>query len=231
VTEEGDEAAPDKPADIPPTRKHDAPAAAASARASLGATDPGGGGQAAAAFPDDGAIAAIVRKLDGYLGQAEQALLFALLASVVLVAAIAAIHDKVVDSHLGRWWHYVVRGGTFSIAMLGAVFATHQQRHLAMDLISRRISPRSRLVLGIVLKLFTIGVAVLLFRSGMHQRDAVGGSESLDLGFAHINDQDIVTTMPIGAAMIILHSLLHLAIDVDYLARGKLLPERARSGH
>ena len=71
----------------------------------------------------------------------------------------------------------------------------------------------------------------LLFQSGLHQRDVAGGSESLNVFGFHINDADIVTTISIGAAMIALHSVLHLIIDVDYLVRGKLPPERARSGH
>jgi TRAP-type mannitol/chloroaromatic compound transport system permease small subunit len=183
-------------------------------------------------YPDDGAVAKNVRKVDGYLGTFEQALTFGLLALVVIVAATAALSDKVGGHQLGRWWHYIVRGGTFSIAMFGAVFATYQQRHLAMDLISRRLTPRGRLILGIVLKLFTVFIAYLLFRSGLKQREVVGGSEHLDVfGLFHINDADIVTTMPIAAAMIMLHCVFHLVIDADYLVRGKLPPERARSGH
>jgi TRAP-type C4-dicarboxylate transport system permease small subunit len=177
-------------------------------------------------FPDDGALSGLVRKVDGYVGLIEQGILFVLLAAVVLTAAMAAIYDKVLHEHLGRWWFTVVRGGTFTIAMLAAAFATHQQRHLAMDLVSRRISPRARLVLGVVLKVFTIVIAALLFRSGMHQRDHVGGTVE-----EFVSDKSIVTMLPIGAALIILHSVLHIVIDVDYLARGKLPPERARSGH
>ena len=38
-------------------------------------------------------------------------------------------------------------------------------------------------------------------------------------------------TLPLGAGLIIFHTALHLVIDADYLARGKLPPERARSAH
>lgn len=177
-------------------------------------------------FPDDGPLSRSVRLVDHALGMLEQALLFALLAAVVLTAAAAALSDKVLHDPIGRWWFTIVRGGTFAIGMFGAVFATHQQRHLAMDLISRRLSPRGRLVLGTLLKLFTIGIAMLLFRSGLHQRDTVGGA-----GDEFISDKTIVTTLPIAAALIILHSVLHIVIDLDYLVRGKLPPEPARSGH
>src|SRR5690349_1572682 len=161
-------------------------------------------------FPDDSATSGMVRKVDGYIGIIEQILLFALLAAVVLTAAGAALSDKILHEPFGRWWFTVVRGGTFTIAMLGAVFATHQQRHLAMDLVSRKIPPRGRLVLAIVLKLFTILIAYLLYKSGMHQRDHVGGTVK-----EFIDDKTIVTMMPIGAALIILHSILHIVIDVD----------------
>jgi TRAP-type C4-dicarboxylate transport system permease small subunit len=177
-------------------------------------------------FPDDGQVARYVRVVDNMVGRIEQALLFALLAAVVLTAASAAFYDKVLGTHLGRWWFTVVRGGTFTIAMFAAAFATHQQRHLAMDLVSRRLTPRARLILSLVLKVFTIGIAIILFRSGMHQRDHVGGTVE-----EFVSDKTIVTMLPIGAALIILHSVLHIIIDVDYLVRGKLPPERQRSGH
>lgn len=177
-------------------------------------------------YPDDGALSGMVRKVDNGVGMIEQAMLFLLLVAVVLTASSAALSDKLFGHHLGRWWFVVVRGGTFTIAMMAAAFATHQQRHLAMDLVSRRLSPRGRLILGMLLKVFTIAIAAVLFRSGMHQRDHVGGVVE-----EFISDKTIVTMLPIGCALIILHSLLHVVIDVDYLFRGKLPPERARSGH
>jgi TRAP-type C4-dicarboxylate transport system permease small subunit len=177
-------------------------------------------------FPDDDAVASGTRAVDRALGLFEQAFLFLLLVIIVCVASAAALSDKIGGHNLGRWWFTVVRGGTFTIALVGAVFATHQQRHLAMDLVSRRLTPRGRLVLGVVLKLFTIGISLLLFRSGLHQRDTIGGN-----GDEFVSDQTIVTALPLAAVLIIVHSVLHLVIDVDYLARGKTPPERARSGH
>ena len=177
-------------------------------------------------YPDDGALSSMVRKVDGGVGMIEQAILFLLLIAIVLTASSAALYDKIFGHHLGRWWFVVVRGGTFTIAMIAAAFATHQQRHLAMDLVSRRLSPRGRLILGMLLKIFTIVIAAVLFRSGMHQREHVGG-----LGDTFISDKTLVTMLPVGCALIILHSLLHIVIDVDYLVRGKLPPERARSAH
>jgi TRAP-type C4-dicarboxylate transport system permease small subunit len=177
-------------------------------------------------FPDDGLLSRWVRIVDNWIGRGEQAALVFVLAAVVFTAAAAALSDKILGEHLGRWWFTTVRGGTFTIAMIAAAFATHQQRHLAMDLVSRNLTPRNRLILGAVLKLFTIAIAAVLLRSGLHQRDHVGGTVE-----EFVSDKTIVTMLPIGAGLIILHSLLHFVIDMDYLVRGKLPPERMRSGH
>jgi TRAP-type C4-dicarboxylate transport system permease small subunit len=186
----------------------------------------------AARFHDDDGAAYSLRAIDSYIGLAEQAVLVALLATIVLVAAGSALSDKLMHHQFGRWWFTTVRAGTFSVAMMGAVFATQQQRHLAMDLVSRRLPPRGRLVLAIVLRLLTIAIAAFFYRSGLHQRETVGeAGEALSLFGLNITDKDIVTMIPIGAALIIVHCLLHVAIDVDYLVRGKLPLERARSGH
>jgi TRAP-type C4-dicarboxylate transport system permease small subunit len=216
---------------VPPTRRQTAPPVTAeppapaeppTALAALAVHSADG-----STFPDDGPVSTWLRRADGALGAAEQAVLFFLLGAVVLTAATAALSDRLAGIRLGRWWFDIVRGGTFSVAMIGAVFASHQQRHLSMDLISRRLPPRGRLVLRVVLAVFTVLVAALLVRSGLHQLDTVGeeGGEHL------ISTHSIVMFMPIGAGLIILHTLLHMVIDLDYLARGKTPPARMRSGH
>jgi TRAP-type C4-dicarboxylate transport system permease small subunit len=167
-------------------------------------------------FPDDDTLARWLRVTDWGLGVAEQAALFVVLGAVVLTAAAAALSDRMLGVPLGRWWFDIVRGGTFAIAMLGAVFATHQRRHLAMDLVTRRLPMRSRLVLRILLAVFTMFVLGLLRRSGLHQLDHLG-EESAD----HL----------ISTSLIILHTWLHMVIDIDYLVRGKTPPEQLRSGH
>jgi TRAP-type mannitol/chloroaromatic compound transport system permease small subunit len=200
--------------DVPPTRRH--PTAELARQA-----------EPQAAFPDDGPLARGLRKADHALGVGEQAALFVLLGAVVVTAAAAALSDRLLGIRLGRWWFDIVRGGTFSIAMIGAVFASHQQRHLAMDLVSRRLPPRGRLGLRVVLAAFTVFIAALVLRSGFHQLDTVGDEAGEHL----ISTHTIVAFLPIGAVLIIVHTLLHMAIDLDYLVRRKTPPERARSGH
>lgn len=176
-------------------------------------------------YPDDSPLVRTLRKVDRAIGVGEQAVLFGLLNLMVVVACVEAIAERL---HSGFLWSFeVVRDSTFAIAMLGAAFATHQMRNLSMDLVSRRLPARGRLVLRIVLALFTVAVAALLVRSGLHQLGTVGeeGGDHL------ISTHTIVTFMPVGAVLIIVHTLLHMVIDLDYLVRGKIPPERMRSGH
>lgn len=177
-------------------------------------------------FPDDGAFAAGLRKFDRGLGLIEQALLFAILTAVVLSASAQAIGSKLFN-HSFEWSFDVVRDGVFAIAMLGAAFASHQQRHLAMDLLSNRLTPRGKLVLRVALGLFTIAIVAILVRAGFHLQVQVaksGGHHMISMG-------TIAYLVPGGAALIILHSLIHTAIDADYLVRNKLPPTKMRMGH
>ena len=177
-------------------------------------------------YPDDSVLAKRLRLIDSKAGLVENVALFAILATVVLTAGTHAILEKTTGKGL-EWSFDIVRGGTFSVAMLGAAFATHQARHLAMDLVSRRMSPRARLALRAFLGVFTIAIAAVLMRSGFHQVDQVVNEPGEHL----IEKSQITTFLPIGCGLIIIHALLHVVIDVDYLIREKLPPERARSGH
>lgn len=213
MTDKTDDAAPE-PTDVPPTRP---------SHVSLQDIPVG--------FPDDGAVSANLRNIDHHVGVIELALLVAIFAAVVLVASYSAIADHLFHHQVGQWWNFVVRKGTFAIAMLGAAFATQQQRLLAMDLVSRKISPRARLALSLVLKLFTVVLAGVLVYIGLDLHDHNIGGPTLELGPLTISEKDVITVIPIGGALIALHSLLQAVIDCDYLIRNKLPPEKARTGH
>ena len=224
-SEKGD-AAPIAAADIPPTRKHDALPESAARDSQLTIETP-------STFPDDGPLSRLVRTIDQYVGHIELSLLIAIFASVVIVASLSALSAHLAHDQIGLWWTWVVRKGTFAIALLGAAYATQQERLLAMDLVSRKLSPRGRLVLGLVIKLFTIALAGVLVYIGLYMHDKADAASGprLDLSLFVLTEKDALAVIPIGGALIVLHSLLHAMIDADYLVRGKQLPEAARSGH
>jgi TRAP-type C4-dicarboxylate transport system permease small subunit len=176
------------------------------------------------AYPDDGKLARHMRKVDGWLGRAEQVVLVALLAIVVLTAGGHALLDRF-GLYRIEMKDEIIRAGTFAIALLGAAFASHQGRHLSMDLVSRRLSPRARLFLKVILALFTIVIVVLVVRSGLHLIDREKHEDHL------LSTRRIALLIPLGGALIIFHTVLHTIIDVDYIVRGKTPPERMRSAH
>jgi TRAP-type C4-dicarboxylate transport system permease small subunit len=179
-------------------------------------------------YPDDGPFATRVRSFDTYLAKAEQVVLVAILAAVVLMGAGHALLEKLAHYHV-PYKDDVMRAGTFAIAMLGGAFATHQLKHLSMDLVSRRFSARNRLVLRVVLTLFMIGVLILAIRAGLHyidQEKTVPKQPGKLLSTVQVG-----WIFPIATSLIIVHALVSIVLDVDYLRRGKLPPERMRSGH
>lgn len=187
-------------------------------------------------FPNDGPLAAALRRFDRTMGTGEQLALFALLALVVVVATVQALAAHLFG-HQIEWAFYVVRGGVFAIALLGAAFASHQQRHLAMDLVSRRLAPRGRLFLRVFLGVVTLFMAILLVRAGMHLTRSETHVEHASW-WAWLTDPKLgflewltLRMIAIGAALVALHTAIHLVIDCDYLVRRQLPPERARSGH
>ncbi len=208
-------------ADIPSTRKHETPESEPAPRkSSLDLRAP-------ITYPDDGALAANVRKLDNWIGVAEQIVLVTIMLAVVLTAASHALLDRFAHIQV-PFKDDVIRAGTFAIAMIAGAFASHQAKHLSMDLVSRRMAPRTRLFLKVVLSLFVIFMVVLFIRSGFHN---ITNEQQFAAEDKLISRVRIAWLIPIGGFMIILHTVLHTIIDVDYILRRKTPPERMRSGH
>lgn len=233
---DGKDGVPTKDAEIPETRKNDAlpkaavnedgvvPDDATAPPDRLSAVDM----LADVIYVDDGNFAKRVRKLDDLIGKGEQLVLVAILALICSVGATHAILDKAFHVHV-PYKTEVIHYGTFAIALLGGAFASHQAKHLSMDLLSRRFSPRNRLILKIVLSLFVIFVITLLIRSGLHNIE-------VEKNFAQpatvlITTVKVAWLIPIAGTLMIVHTLLHILLDADYLRRGKTPPEKMRSAH
>ncbi|HTJ45168.1 MAG TPA: TRAP transporter small permease [Kofleriaceae bacterium] len=175
-------------------------------------------------YPDDDDFVRFLRKGDRVVGLGEQIALFGLLAAMVIVACIEAVAEQM---HSGFLWSFdIVRDATFAIAMLGAAFATYQQRNLSMDLVSRRLGHKARMFLRIFLACITIFASSLFLYAGWLLRAKVVEEPNIST-----LEKLTVTMIPLGASLIIFHSLVQIAIEADYLSRGKLSPERERMGH
>lgn len=178
-------------------------------------------------FPDDSNLARTLRKVDVYIGLGEQAVLVFLLAALVALTAGSALLEKTINFRFHEK-DDVIRACTFALAMIGAAFASHQAKHLALDLISRKLPGRARMFLRVFLGVFTLFILVLFIRSGLQNADIESGMA--DEGKL-LSNARLAWLIPIGAFLMLVHTVLHTVIDVDYAARNKLPPERERSAH
>ena len=165
-------------------------------------------------FADDSGLSRALRACDRALGLAEQAALVGLLLFIVCVAtATVAIHLT--------WADEAIRYGVFAMAMLGGAYATHHQRLLSMDVLSRVLSPRGKALLRVALSLFTLAMTAVLLQ---------GGLQILSLQQQAPQTGTISTVVPamcipIGMALIAVHLTLQALIELDYLRRGRTAPE------
>jgi TRAP-type C4-dicarboxylate transport system permease small subunit len=177
-------------------------------------------------YPDDTAMTAKLRAIDAVIGLGEQIVLVGLLLLIAGVGAAQAIANKAAD-HSFPWSFDVIRGGTFAIAMIAGAYASQQGSHISMDIMTRRLPARRKLVMRAALAAVTIFATLLLVSVGldMYQRfKSEGGDHTIP---AHWT----AAMIPLGGGLIIVHTLIRMVIDVDYLRRGKLPPERAPSAH
>jgi TRAP-type C4-dicarboxylate transport system permease small subunit len=223
VSQDGDEDSDGRvePAlDVPKTRKHgtvEEPAEAPT-RASAWSISHGD------VFPDDTPFTTRVRSLDRNIGAAERLILLAMLATIVGIGAMQALATKLFD-HSFPWSFDFIRGGTFAIAMIAAAYASQQASQISMDLVSRKVSARTRLAMRIVLGLVTVFAMYLLAKTGMRMVELTGKEGGDHTIPAHW----LAALIPIGSVLITIHTVLRSVIDVDYLRRGKLPPEQLKA--
>lgn len=170
-------------------------------------------------FADAPPLARALVRCDRALGLLEQVALGALLVTIVMVAAATTLTSL-------PWADELIRYGVFAMAMLGGAFATHHQRLMSVDVLSRTLSPRARAVLRVVLAAFTLGMTAVLFDGGLQivslQQEAPQSG--------HLPTLLPALLIPVGMALIAVHLVLQAAIELSYLRAGRLAPEPEQGG-
>jgi TRAP-type C4-dicarboxylate transport system permease small subunit len=159
-----------------------------------------------------------LRALDRALGTTEQALLALLLILLIGVASGQAIMTLLGASW--QWSYELIRYGVFFIAMTGAALSAHTRQLIAMDIVSRVVSPMSRARLRVVLRAVTIGLCTLLVIGGKALSDIAAGEHDHHI----IPPQLGLLALPAGSLLIAVHLLLHGLLDLAYLVRGRVPP-------
>lgn len=174
------------------------------------------------AFKDDPPIARVLRKIDGYVGLAEQIVLFGLLMFLVFVTLLWFITEHFTASPL-QDASFDVRYTVFLMAMVGGAFAAHHRRLLSMDVVSRMVSARSRAWVRVVTTAFGAFMSAVFLKYALwilDQPKALLASTTHWMPAFFGN-----AAMAIGAALLVFHLTIQVVIDLDYLLRGKTPPE------
>jgi TRAP-type C4-dicarboxylate transport system permease small subunit len=172
-------------------------------------------------FADDPTLSRIVRRADRYLGLAEQVALLVLAGFLILVCLLWLVTEHASDKPLENA-SADVRYTVYLMAMIGGAYAAHHRRLLSMDVINRMVRGKAGALLRIATTLFALVITAVFFYY------------SLDLYLDTRHEKTIEHWMPavaakgamaIGSALICLHLVVQLVIDVDYLVHGKTPPE------
>jgi TRAP-type C4-dicarboxylate transport system permease small subunit len=161
----------------------------------------------------------LLRRIDQQLGRVEHLVLVICLVTLIGVGTYQAIASNLFDQN-PTWSFELIRFAVFFIAMAGAALATQCRRLINMDVLTRSLPARPRAWAGVVVQLFTLLMCAALVAGGLVSRQTTMDETQ----FEFIRPAVGVLALPAGAALIGLHILIHLLLDLHYLVRGQLPP-------
>ncbi len=176
------------------------------------------------ALPQHEGARRLLLVIDRCLGFCEQLLLAIWLAALMG----ASIGRKLADLSDAGWpgADEMIRYFVFFSALTGAALAAQQERQISMDFVTRMLARRPRAILRQLLRVFVIGMCLLLAYGG----NALRVSSAADHG-EFLDPPTALWALPIGALLIAAHMLLHTLIDLTYFATGTLPPEPEQVAH
>lgn len=185
----------------------------------------------------------LITRLDRAFAKAEEVLLALLLVGMVLLAALQVLLRNIWDTGID-WADITLQNVTVLVGLLGAAIATSEGRHLNIDILSRVLRGRGKMVLRVVIGLFSVTVCVLLARGGWTTFLANYGPwlENIPEGWSAAHNLKVqffegtipqwlsLSFLPVGFALIGFHFALRLVRDLGALATGKEWESGADAG-
>jgi TRAP-type C4-dicarboxylate transport system permease small subunit len=162
-----------------------------------------------------------LRAVDGGLAKVEEIALAFLLIALIFLATYQA-YKRNYAPPAPFYTDELIRYSVFGIGLLGAALATHSERLINVDMITRVLSTRGKLIAKLVTAAFTIYMCWWFVRGGMHVRKI---NIQLHEEGEVIAPATAILALPIGTALIGIHLTLHAVIDAYYLATGKTPPK------
>ncbi|MFH1132301.1 MAG: TRAP transporter small permease subunit, partial [Pseudomonadota bacterium] len=176
----------------------------------------------------------VIAKLDRALAKIEEILLALILVGMVVLAALQVLLRNIWNTAID-WADVSLQNATLLLGLLGAAVATSEGRHLNIDLISRVIKGRWKVLLQIVIGLFALVVCVLLTNGGWetYRVNYVAWLENVPQGWTAgkaLKEQMLQgefpqwvsqAFLPMGFGLIGFHFLLRFVRDIGSLITGE----------
>ncbi len=162
---------------------------------------------------------AIIQKIDNGIGLFEQAFLVLALFSLIGVGTYQFVAGNLFDVH-STWPFEALQYLVFATAMGGAALSAQKGQMITMDFIARKLPAKARVFLRLATSLVVVLACYILYKGGLRAAAATTAEE-----YEVIAASKAYMVLPIGAALIAIHYILHGISDVLYLTAGQIPPE------
>jgi TRAP-type C4-dicarboxylate transport system permease small subunit len=169
--------------------------------------------------PDAPGIVRGLRAVDRAIAKIEEVVIGVTLFALIGLGVYKAVRINLIPP-VPTWIGEVLSYSVFTIGLIGAALSAQSNRLFNIDQFSRIFSPRGKLVVRILIAVFTIVVCCALTRACVNLREILA-DETGHL----IEPKWGVLVLPTGLMLIALHFLVRMVCDVIYLLMGRVPPE------
>ena len=135
------------------------------------------------------------QRVASFFNRLEEIVLGSLLSVMVLLGCIQVLSRNILSISL-FWVDPLLRHLVLWIALLGASVATRQDRHISIDILSGRLSPKNQSMVFALIHLFSSAVCLLLVPPAIRfVRDEYPAGKILALGIPNWVSESIIPLM------------------------------------
>ncbi len=157
-----------------------------------------------------------LRFLDRTLTSIVSALLVLSLVTMLILAAIQVFLRGFFHSGI-LWGDIVARYLVMWVGFMGAYLATHEDRHLRIDVLTRFLKPKVRLWFNAFTDLFAAVICFFLIRAGW--TFVMLGMDPNSILFLNISQKTAAMIVPVGFAIIMIQFLIRMIDSINKAIR------------
>jgi C4-dicarboxylate transporter, DctQ subunit len=162
----------------------------------------------------------LLEKIDTGVVRAESAVLFLVVVVMVGLAVLQLVLRKTVDIGF-EWADIVVRNMVLWLGFIGGSIATYEGRHIAIDAVSKLISPKHAAAIRVLTSLAAVVVSAIMVYAGVQFVKAE--MESGSKAFGEVPAWLFEAIIPVAFTTITFHFLVGAVRDI-LVALGKREP-------